>query len=112
MNVAFQWSDMKDDGTVVGIAQGVVDKAIALGKVGLLNTFLYGHEMTIPGMLKARDLHHRFIYQNYAYTKQDVFSGYGPENKEKLLAIQQKYDPEGVLEKLQPGYFKLASENG
>jgi hypothetical protein len=64
-----------------------MDRAIALGK-----------EMK---------LYHRFIYQNYAGAGRDVFSGYGPENHERLKRIQQKYDPEGVFARLQPGYFKL-----
>jgi hypothetical protein len=36
-----------------------------------------------------------------------VFWGYGEENLEKLKAVSKKYDPSGVFEKLQPGYFKL-----
>lgn len=58
-------------------------------------------------LAKEMDLHHRYIYQNYANRGQDVFGGYGEENREKLKMIQSKYDPEGVFTKLQPGYFKL-----
>jgi hypothetical protein len=28
-------------------------------------------------------------------------------NHAKLKKVQKKYDPQGVFEKLQPGYFKL-----
>jgi hypothetical protein len=52
-------------------------------------------------------LWHRFIYQNYAGIGQDVFASYGPERHARLLETQQKYDPEGVFLRLQPGYFKL-----
>ncbi|KAL2811975.1 hypothetical protein BJX63DRAFT_422047 [Aspergillus granulosus] len=56
---------------------------------------------------KERGLYHPFIYQNYAGPGQDVYAGYGAENRAKLAEIQRKYDPEGVFLKLQPGYFKV-----
>ncbi len=58
-------------------------------------------------MAKEMGLHHRYIYQNYANASQDVFGGYGDENRLKLKEIQMKYDPEGVFSRLQPGYFKI-----
>lgn len=68
-------------------SDNMISKAVALGK-----------EM---------GLWHRFIYQNYATIQQDVFEGYGPENRARLSQIKQKYDPTGVFTKLQPGYFKI-----
>lgn len=56
---------------------------------------------------KEMGMHHRYIYQNYAKSGRDVFSSYGEENKERLLDIQSRYDPERVFTRLQPGYFKL-----
>ncbi len=56
---------------------------------------------------RARGLDNRFIYQNYAAEGQQVFAGYGEANRARLVAISEKYDPEGVFRKLQPGYFKL-----
>lgn len=50
---------------------------------------------------------HRYIYQNYAAAEQKVFEGYGEENLESLRQVSKKYDPDGVFQKLQPGYFKL-----
>ena len=60
-------------------------------------------------IVAAKDLgvYHRYIYQNYANITQDVFAGYGEENRERLREIQKKYDPEGVFSRLQPGYFKV-----
>jgi hypothetical protein len=52
-------------------------------------------------------LGHRYIYQNYASAEQNVFWGYGEQNLEKLREVSRKYDPNGVFEKLQLGYFKL-----
>lgn len=56
---------------------------------------------------EKRDLDHDFIYMNYASSFQDVIPSYGASNKAKLQSIASKYDPEGVYQKLQPGYFKL-----
>ena len=36
-----------------------------------------------------------------------MFHGFGVANKGRLIEISEKYDPEGVFQKLQPGYFKL-----
>ncbi|KAK8025326.1 hypothetical protein PG990_003149 [Apiospora arundinis] len=48
-----------------------------------------------------------YVYMNYASMFQDVIASYGDENKAKLKAIAAKYDPAGVFQTLQPGYFKL-----
>jgi len=56
---------------------------------------------------KEMGLHHPYIYQNYAAKHQDVYAGYGSENRKRLREIQKEYDPEGVFSRLQPGYFKV-----
>jgi hypothetical protein len=58
-------------------------------------------------LAKQRGLWHRYIYQNYAAIQQDVFTGYGPTSKAKLVATHAKYDPKNVWTRLQPGYFKI-----
>lgn len=58
-------------------------------------------------LAKEMNLYHPYIYQNYADISQDVFAGYGKGNREKMRAVQRKYDPEGVFSRLQPGYFKI-----
>lgn len=55
----------------------------------------------------AQGLGHPYIYQNYASLEQPVFQSYGSKNLAKLRATSKKYDPNGVWQKLQPGYFKL-----
>jgi len=50
---------------------------------------------------------HPFLYQNYAAEWQDVFAGYGEENRAKLRSVQKKYDPQDVFQRLQSGYFKV-----
>ncbi|KAI0099095.1 FAD-binding domain-containing protein [Nemania sp. FL0031] len=58
---------------------------------------------------KALNVLHPFIYINYANKGQDVFSGYGDENKKRLLSIQQAVDPRGIFTSsgLWRGFFKL-----
>jgi hypothetical protein len=76
------------------------------------------HELTSPpgaqiisqstALAKKHNLHHPYIYQNYANVSQDVFAGYGAENHGRLKEIAGKWDPEGVFgRRLQPGHFKL-----
>jgi hypothetical protein len=56
---------------------------------------------------QAAGLGNAYLYQNYASAEQNVFGSYGATNLAKLKAIRKKYDPSGVLQNLQPGYFKL-----
>ncbi|TVY84863.1 Bifunctional solanapyrone synthase [Lachnellula suecica] len=84
---AFRWTDAADDQAMHTAGKNFIDRCTALAK-----------EM---------DLLHPYIYQNYANASQDVFAGYGEKNRKKLKGIQDKYDPEGVFSKLQPGYFKV-----
>jgi hypothetical protein len=48
-----------------------------------------------------------YKYMNYAYPGQDPISSYGPEIKQKLQAVSQKYDPAGFFQKAVSGGFKL-----
>lgn len=56
---------------------------------------------------KEKGVYNRWIYMNYASEFQDVIASYGDENKARLQSIANKYDPQGVYQTLQPGYFKL-----
>lgn len=87
MDINFTWSNPADDDRAQGAAQAITAKAIELAK--------------------SRGVYHPYKYQNYAYITQDVFDGYGAANKQRLLQIQKRYDPEYVFRDLQPGYFKL-----
>lgn len=55
MLISVQWGDKKDDAQVIRITECIIEKSVALAK--------------------SRHLDHRYIYQNYAYITQDVFSG-------------------------------------
>lgn len=56
---------------------------------------------------KRRGVHHRFLFQNHAFEEEDVFTGYGETNLQRLRSIRQRVDPQGIFQTLQPGYFKL-----
>lgn len=81
------WSSASDDARIFAATDRILDRSIAA----------------------AKELHvnYKFLYQNYASARQDVFAGYGRENHERLIEISQKYDPMQVFQRLQPGYFKL-----
>jgi hypothetical protein len=81
-------TDAGENGLVEAAGKRIVDRSVALAK-----------EM---------GLWHPYVYLNYADIGQDVFAGYGKENREKLKKIQRKWDPEGVFgPRLQPGGFKI-----
>lgn len=90
MLIACWWEDEEDDATVYEFASKVVSR--------------------VTEEVKARGLHDDYIYMNYASMFQDVITGYGKENQQRLQGIAEKYDPSQVFQKLQPGYFKL--DNG
>ncbi|KAJ8071879.1 hypothetical protein OCU04_002187 [Sclerotinia nivalis] len=52
---------------------------------------------------------HPFVYINYANKGDDVFGGYGEENKQRLIAIQKNIDPFGIFTSsgLWRGFFKV-----
>lgn len=82
-----QWDLAQDDETVKAWAARIFAKSAALAeREGLL---------------------HRWMYPNYATKGQDVYAGFGEENRRKMKEVQRKYDPEGIFDRLQPGYFKV-----
>ncbi|KAJ4321394.1 hypothetical protein N0V94_002931 [Neodidymelliopsis sp. IMI 364377] len=54
-----------------------------------------------------RGLNNDYIYMNYASPYQAVIPSYGAESQRKLSAVSKWFDPTGVFQDLQPGYFKL-----
>ena len=81
------WSAAGDDARVYAATDCIIDRSVAAAKEMHLN--------------------YKFIYQNYASRRQDVFDGYGQENHDRLVQISRKYDPRQIFQRLQPGYFKL-----
>ena len=67
-------------------------------------------------VLRKRGLSSIAVEGAYLYPKtagpepthgEDVFAGYGEENRGRLREISRRYDPDQVFQVLQPGYFKL-----
>lgn len=87
INTSARWSSTADDALIKTFAENFINRTVALAK--------------------SRGLWHPYIYQNYAAIEQDVFTGYGPESKARLVATHEKYDPDDVFTRLQPGYFKI-----
>ncbi|RYP26986.1 hypothetical protein DL767_007849 [Monosporascus sp. MG133] len=61
----------------------------------------------IDGEARERGLYDPFVYMGDAAGFQDVFAGYGAENRERLLRISREYDPDRVFQTLMPGGFKI-----
>ncbi|RYO81037.1 hypothetical protein DL762_007340 [Monosporascus cannonballus] len=87
VNWTYMWDKESEDGKILEAYARILSRAKAAGE--------------------RLGVNHRYIYQNYASQAEDPIDGYGPESKAKLLAVSQKYDPTGVFQRLQPGYFKL-----
>lgn len=56
---------------------------------------------------EERNLYHPFLFANYAGPFQDVVNSYGDSSVRFLSEVADKYDPEHVFQRLQPGGFKL-----
>ena len=87
MDMDFQWNSTADDARVLGAQKSIFDQAVALAQ--------------------AQGLYNEYIYQNYAGPGQNVFAGYNATNQARLISISKKYDPNGVFQTLEPGYFKV-----
>lgn len=56
---------------------------------------------------QSRGKFHRYRVLNYSTAHQDVYGGYGEENRKRLLEIRDKYDPDDIMSKLRPGIIQL-----
>lgn len=52
-----------------------------------------------------------FLYINFAAPSQEPLCGYGAESVAFLRKTAQKYDPQGIFQKLMPGGFKISKAN-
>lgn len=67
------------------------------------------HRRQHEAYAKTKGLANEYLYMNYASQFQDVVPSYNTTNHAKLVSIAEKYDPAGVFQTHQPGYFKLNS---
>ncbi|KXT15390.1 hypothetical protein AC579_2219 [Pseudocercospora musae] len=87
MSLPVMWWDSSQDEEVSAFARTVMDRCVEASRT--LGAF------------------HPYIYQNYAAKEQQVFESYGQANLKRLRVVSEKYDPDGVFQRLQPGYHKL-----
>lgn len=81
------WTSAEEDAIVLPAIDSILNRSNALAaEMGLSNDY---------------------IYQNYAAPNQKPISSYGAENVKRLRKVQGKYDPFRVMDRLQPGGFKL-----
>jgi len=87
IHVACWWENASDDATIYAFITDVLTQIkTAATEIGKQNDYLY---------------------MNYGGVYEDVINSYGAANKAKLKSIALKYDPQQILQTLQPGYFKL-----
>ncbi|KAF9894140.1 hypothetical protein FE257_009113 [Aspergillus nanangensis] len=92
LNPAFRWEDQMDDSRIM------------LANMNFVNR--------VDAQARKMGLYEPFLYMNYASQFQDVVHGYGEANLERLRAVALDYDPDGLFQTLQPGYFKLNGRVG
>jgi FAD/FMN-containing dehydrogenase len=56
---------------------------------------------------RSTGAYNEYIYLNYAGRTQDPLRGYGLENLEFLRRVSEKFDPDGVFQRLVRGGFKI-----
>ncbi|KAA8643979.1 hypothetical protein EYZ11_011262 [Aspergillus tanneri] len=88
LQISFWWEDAADDDKVY--------------------KFLNDFWNAVSAKAKSMGVYNKWIYMNYASQFQDVIASYGETNKARLKQIAVKYDPDGIFQTLQPGYFKLS----
>jgi hypothetical protein len=87
LNPNVQWTNAADDARVIGAYSRIISRSDAEAK--------------------SRGLYEDYLYMNYASQYQAVVPSYGAANQQRLKQVSARYDPTGVYQKLQPGYFKL-----
>ena len=87
INPSAMWASADDDDAVISAYTGWLEAAKAKAQ--------------------ERSLWQPYVYMNYASVVQNPIVSYGQSNVARLKETARKYDPEGVFQVLQPGYFKL-----
>lgn len=87
----FRWTDKKHDESIYEVA----------------NTF----QEQAENSARAHGTFHRYRVSNYSTAHQDIYGGYGEENRKRLLEIRDKYDPDDIMSKLRPGIIQLLPKN-
>ena len=70
----------------------------------------YAHEFlaAVDNSSQAEGIFYPFLYLGDAAAGENPFATYGKgQSLSKMRAIRQKYDPDAVFQRLQPGGFKI-----
>ncbi|PVH92431.1 FAD binding domain-containing protein [Periconia macrospinosa] len=87
LNLNMMWANLVDDARILKANSNIIKRTIAEAK--------------------SRGLANDYLYMNYASQFQAVVPSYGASNQQKLKMVAKKYDPRGIFQTLEPGYFKL-----
>jgi hypothetical protein len=87
----WRWTEKKHDESIFKVANIFMEKA--------------------EKAARFRGKFHRYRVLNYSTAHQDVYGGYGEENRKRLLEIRDKYDPDDIMSKLRPGIIQLLPKN-
>ncbi|PSN73621.1 FAD-binding domain-containing protein [Corynespora cassiicola Philippines] len=81
------WDSAEEDENVIEVAKEALEK--------------------IETEAKSMNVHHPWLYLNYAFPHQDPIGSYGAENRAQLQAVGKKYDPECFFQLVCAEPFKL-----
>lgn len=99
--------DPKTKGTYMAWAEVVEWKGT--GYDDAVHAWVKNTTQAINDATKEAGLYDPFTYMGDATYFQEIYEGYGAENKQRLLDVSRKYDPERVFQKLLPGGYKIGN---
>ncbi|KAJ8060842.1 hypothetical protein OCU04_009926 [Sclerotinia nivalis] len=88
--LSYNWGNIEDDGKVTEAAMKLISNIDEVAKE------------------KGMGMGSEFKYLNYAAGWQNSIGGYGAENLGTLRRVSEKYDPDGLSQKLCEGGFKIS----
>ena len=77
------------------------------GDTEQMRSFMRRLRHRIRHVAASMDMLHPYLFQNHAFEEDDIFAGYGEENRNRLIRIRGAVDPDRVFARLQPGCYKL-----
>ncbi|KAI1261351.1 hypothetical protein F5Y18DRAFT_440462 [Xylariaceae sp. FL1019] len=89
---------------------GTIYFGVSFNNLEDVEEVLPAHDEFVKSMIEladSRGLLHRYIMLTYSGFDQPVLESYGPENMEKMTAVQAAYDPDRVFQRLVPGGQKM-----
>ncbi|KAI0870811.1 hypothetical protein GGS24DRAFT_492742 [Hypoxylon argillaceum] len=91
----------------------VIYFGVSFDSLNDIDEVLPAHKEFVESMIaltEKRNLLHRLIMLPYSAYDQAAIESHGPENVQKMLAVQKVYDPHSVFQRLVPGGQKLPTD--